>query len=43
MLLDVATEYPGLPDARTLKAHEIRFFYNGMRENLKKKTRPRSK
>jgi hypothetical protein len=30
MLLQIAAEYPGLPDVRTLSTHEIRFFYSGL-------------
>lgn len=36
MLLQVARDYPGLPDARTLKAREILYFYNGLRDELLK-------
>lgn len=43
MLLQISRDYPGLPDPRTLKAHEIRFFYNGLREELKAHTKARSK
>ncbi len=39
MLLQISRDYSGLPDARTLKAHEIKFFYNGLREELKKHTK----
>jgi hypothetical protein len=39
MLFQVCRDYPGLPDPRTLKAHEIKFFYNGVREELKAHTR----
>ena len=38
MLLQVARDYPGLPDARTLKAREILYFYNGLRSELIKHT-----
>ncbi len=41
MLLQVCRDYPGLPDARTLKAHEIKFFYNGLRSELERHTRPK--
>jgi hypothetical protein len=41
MLLQVTREYPGLPDARTLKAREIRFFYDGLRGELKRHTTPK--
>ena len=41
MLLQVTRDYPGLPDVRTLKVHEISFFYEGLREELKAHTKPR--
>lgn len=41
MLLQVARDYPGLPDARTMTVPEIVFFYRGLRSELKKHTRPR--
>ena len=40
MLLQVCRDYPGLPDPRTLTLTEIRFFYEGLREELKSHTRP---
>lgn len=39
MLLQVALDYPGLPDPRTLTIQQILFFYGGLREQLKKHTR----
>lgn len=39
MLLQICRDYPGLPDPRTLKAHEIVFFYGGLRAELKKHSR----
>jgi hypothetical protein len=36
MLLTVCRHYPGLPDPRTLTVSEIRFFYNGLRPELRK-------
>ncbi len=39
MLLQICRDYPGLPDARTLKAHEILFFYNGLSPELRKHTK----
>jgi hypothetical protein len=42
MLLQVARDYPGLPDPRTLGIGEIVFFYNGLREELKKHTKPKA-
>ncbi len=41
MLLQISRDYPGLPDSRTLKAHEIRFYYEGVREELKSHTKPK--
>lgn len=41
MLLQCARDYPGLPDARTLTIPEIVFFYEGLRPELIKHTRPR--
>ncbi len=41
MLLQVARDYPGLPDPRTLAVTEIVFFYDGLRPELKKYTRPK--
>jgi hypothetical protein len=40
MLLQCARDYPGLPDARTLTIGEILFFYEGLRPELRKHTRP---
>ena len=39
MFLQILRDYPSLPDVRTLKAHEIRFFYNGLRGELKEHTK----
>ena len=36
MLLQIAREYPGLPDPRTMELEEIRFFYNGLRGDLRR-------
>lgn len=38
MLLQICSDYPGLPDARTLTSAEIRFFYEGLRPGLIKHT-----
>ena len=43
MLLQVCRDYPGLPDARTMKAREIRFFYEALRPELKAHTKPKGK
>jgi hypothetical protein len=40
MLLQIARDYAGLPDPRTLSIGEILFFYNGLRPELHKHTRP---
>ena len=41
MLLQVCRDYPGLPDPRTLQLCEIRFFYEGLRAELKEHTKPK--
>lgn len=41
MLLQICSEYPGLPDPRTLSMAEIRFFYEGARASLHEHTKPR--
>jgi hypothetical protein len=41
MLLQCARDYPGLPDPRTLTISEIVFFYDGLRPELIKYTRPK--
>ncbi len=41
MLLQIARDYAGLPDPRTLSAAEIVFFYEGLRPELKKHTHGR--
>lgn len=41
MLLQIARDYPGLPDPRTLTIDEICFFYAGLRPELKRHTKPR--
>ena len=39
MLLQICMDYPGLPDPRTLKRHQIKFFYEGIRGQLKKNSK----
>lgn len=39
MMLQICTDYPGLPDVRTLTLREIRFFYNGLRDGLYERTK----
>lgn len=43
MLLQIARDYPGLPDPRTLTLSEIRFFYAPLRKELREHTKPRPK
>lgn len=43
MLLQICRDYPGIPDSRTLTMAEIRFFYEGLRAELKKYTSPKKK
>jgi hypothetical protein len=35
MLLQICRDYPGLPDPRSLTLADIRFFYDGIRHELK--------
>lgn len=39
MLWQICRDYPGLPDPRTLKRVEIRFFYDGLRAELREATK----
>jgi hypothetical protein len=39
MLRQICRDYPGLPDPRVLKWHEIRFFYDGIRAELRELTK----
>jgi hypothetical protein len=41
MLRQIARDYPGLPDPRTLTVDEIVFFYEGIRAELKEHTKPK--
>jgi len=43
MLRQICRDYSGLPDCRTLTLGEIRFFYEGLRPELKAATKPRKK
>ena len=43
MLLQICQDNPALPDPRTLKESEIRFFYEGGRAGLKKHTKPKGR
>jgi hypothetical protein len=40
MLLQICRDYPGLPDPRSLTMSEIRFFYEGLRSELRRFTKP---
>ena len=40
MLLQVVRDYAGIGDFRTLTASEIRFFYDGLRAELRAATKP---
>lgn len=39
MLFQICRDYSGLPNVKELKAHEIRFFYEGLRAELKEHTK----
>jgi len=39
MLLQIARDYSGVPDVRSLKTSEIKFFYEGLRAELIKHTK----
>jgi len=41
MLLQVCRDYHAIGDYRKLTASEIRFFYNGLRGELKEATKPK--
>jgi len=41
MFIQVCRDYQNLPDPRTIKAHEILFFYNGLRNELCSHTKPK--
>ena len=43
MLRQVCRDYAGLPDPRTLTNTEIRWFYEGLRGELRAHTKPRKK
>ena len=43
MILQITRDYGGLPDPRGLTNTEIRFFYDGLRPELHKATRPQVK
>jgi hypothetical protein len=39
MLLQACLDYPGIGDFRVLTDAELRFFYNGIRQNLQQRTK----
>lgn len=41
MLFQISRDYAGLPDPRTLRLSEIRWFYAGLRAELREHTKPR--
>lgn len=41
MFLQICRDYSSLPDPRTLRMSEIRFYYDGLRSELKEHTRPK--
>jgi hypothetical protein len=43
MLLTICRNYRVLPEPRSMKLAEIRWFYDGIRESLKEATKPKSK
>lgn len=42
MFLQISRDYASLPDPRTITATEIRFYYEGLREELKRASAPKS-
>lgn len=38
MLYQIASDYPGLPDVRTMTIGEVRWWYEGLRPSLRKAT-----
>lgn len=42
MVLQIARDYPGLPDVRSMRLSDIRFFFEALRDELKRNTIPRS-
>ena len=41
MLLQITRDYSSLPSPHTITSSEIRFFYNGLRPELRQHTRPK--
>ena len=42
MFLQVVAEFPGIGNMRRLEEHEIRVFYDGIRNSLKQRTKQRT-
>ena len=40
MMLQIMRDYASLPDPRDMTDSEMRFFYNGLRAELKRNTKP---
>lgn len=40
MIFQICRDYSGLPDVRTLNIDEIEFFYDGLRPELQRNTKP---
>jgi hypothetical protein len=43
MMMQITMDFPALADVRTFKLSEIRFWYDGLRATLKKRTAPQKK
>jgi hypothetical protein len=43
MILQVTRDFSGIPDYRTMNMSEIRYFYEGLRTELKEVTKPQPK
>jgi hypothetical protein len=41
MMMQVAMDFPSLPDVRSMTLSDIRYWFNGLRAALKKRTAPR--
>ena len=41
MFMQICMYYNSLPDPKSLKAHEVKIFYEGLRPTLQKDTRPK--
>lgn len=43
MMMQIAMDFPALPSVHAMRMSEIRFWYNGLRAVLKKRTAPKQK